>query len=218
MSLAIFDLDNTLIGGDSDHLWGEFLVARQLVDAQHYQNENDRFYRDYQTGRLDIEEFLAFALAPLASIPMAQLEQLHREFMGECIVPIRLEKSDALLQRHRQRGDDLLIITATNHFVTAPIAQWLGVKDILATEPEIHNGAYTGRYVGTPCFREGKVIRLENWLQDYPGTLQGSVFYSDSINDLPLLQKVDTPVAVDPDDKLRQHATANGWDIISLRP
>ncbi|TQV77628.1 HAD family hydrolase [Exilibacterium tricleocarpae] len=217
MSLAIFDLDNTLIGGDSDHLWGEFLIGRQLVDAQHYKSENDRFYRDYQTGRLDIDAFLAFSLEPLARIPMARLQELHRQFMSECIAPIRLQKSDALLQKHRRRGDDLLIITATNRFVTAPIARLLGIDDILATEPEIKDGVYTGRHVGTPCFREGKVTRLQHWLQDYPGTLQDSSFYSDSINDLPLLQKVDNPIAVDPDDKLRQHAVEHGWDIISLR-
>ncbi len=217
MSLAIFDLDNTLIGGDSDHLWGEFLVRKRLVDGDYYRTENDRFYRDYQAGRLDVDAYLQFALRPLAEIPTTRLTELHRQFMRECIEPIRLPKSDRLLQQHRDRGDDLLIITATNRFVTAPIASWLGVDELLATEAEIQAGAYTGRYTGTPCYREGKVTRLQNWLQHYSGTLAGSHFYSDSINDLPLLQKVDTPIAVDPDDELRRCALGNGWDIISLR-
>lgn len=217
MSLAIFDLDNTLLGGDSDHAWGQFLVDQGLVDGAEYQRANDYFYARYQSGELDIMEFLAFALKPLAQHPREQLDAWHRQFMAQSIAPMRLPKADALLQKHRDRGDDLLIITATNEFITHPIAASLGVDDILATTPEIVDGAYTGRVAGTPCFQEGKVERLNNWLAETGRNLEGSYFYSDSHNDLPLLRLVDNPVAVDPDPALEQAARDNHWPIISLR-
>ncbi|MEJ2417743.1 MAG: HAD-IB family hydrolase [Exilibacterium sp.] len=217
MSLAIFDLDNTLLGGDSDHQWGEFLIEKQLVDSDEYRRQNDRFYRDYKNGSLNIHAFLSFALEPLSRFPIAELEILRQEFLQCKIAPLRLPKADALLQQHRSQGDDLLIITATNRFITGPIAEAMGVNDLLATEPEVVNGRYTGRVVDTPCFREGKVARLNTWLENYPGDLVGSYFYSDSANDIPLLDKVDYPIAVDPDQTLRIHAQANDWKIISLR-
>lgn len=217
MSLAIFDLDNTLLGGDSDHAWGDFLVRRGIVDAELYRTSNDRFYRQYQDGTLDIHAYLAFALEPLTRYGADELAALHADFMRSTIEPLRLRRADALLDEHRARGDRLLIITATNAFITRPIAAWLGVADILATEPERRQGRYTGRIVGTPCFREGKVARLHEWLAENPFALDDASFYSDSQNDLPLLELVGRPVAVDPDDTLRGVAAERGWSIISLR-
>lgn len=217
MSLAIFDLDNTLLGGDSDHAWGQFLVDRGIVDADYYRASNDLFYRQYQSGELDISAYLAFALEPLTRHDPAQLEQWHAEFMRDVITPLRLARADALLAEHRAAGDYLLIITATNGFVTRPIAAALGVDDILATDPELRDGRYTGAIVGTPSFREGKVTRLREWLVEHPFELADSYFYSDSQNDLPLLEMVGKPIAVDPDDILRQVAGERGWPIISLR-
>lgn len=217
MSLAIFDLDNTLIAGDSDHSWGEFLVQKALVDAVAYRRQNDLFYQAYKDGSLDIEAYLAFALEPLTRHSQEELASLHQEFMAEHIEPLMLPKALALLEDHRARGDELLIITATNGFVTRPIAARLGVNHILASDPELLNGRYTGKCVGTPCFQGGKVIRLKEWLAERRADLADSYFYSDSINDLPLLEHVDHPVAVDPDDRLRAIAEARGWPILSLR-
>jgi len=217
VALAIFDLDNTLLNGDSDYLWGQFLAQQGHVDAAHYEKENQRFYDEYVAGTLDIFEFLEFSLAPLSQLEMSLLEQLHKQFMDECIRPIITEKSRALIKQHQSNGDILLIITATNLFITGPIAKELGIESILATEPEIINQHYTGKVYGTPCFREGKVERLKVWLKKTGANLADSCFYSDSHNDLPLLEMVTKPVAVDPDDTLRSHAEMKGWDIISLR-
>jgi HAD superfamily hydrolase (TIGR01490 family) len=217
VSLAIFDLDNTLLAGDSDHAWGQFLVDRGIVDGDHYRAVNDRFYRQYLSGDLDIHAYLAFALEPLTRHSFEQLYAWRREFMREVIAPMRLAKADALLDEHRARGDQLLIITATNAFVTRPIAESLGVHNLLATEPELRGGRYTGRITGTPCFREGKVKCLQEWLRETAFDLAGSTFYSDSHNDLPLLELVETAVAVDPDETLRAAAAERGWNVISLR-
>jgi len=217
LKLAIFDLDNTLLAGDSDHLWGEFLVEQGVVDSAIYKRENDRFYQEYRDGTLDIHEFLRFSLAPLSQHPLAQLNAWHAQFMSEKIEPIMLPAATELLQHHRQEGACLLIITATNRFVTAPIATRLGVDDMLATEPEINNGVYSGEVIDPPCFREGKVKRLKLWLHSHGYNLADSWFYSDSHNDLPLLELVTNPVAVDPDDTLGQHAEQKGWPVISLR-
>lgn len=217
MTLAIFDLDNTLLGGDSDYLWGNYLVEKGLVDGAYYERENQRFYDEYRSGRLDIYEFLDFSLRPLAETPIAQLRALREQFMREKIEPIILPAARALLDHHRQRGHLLLIITATNQFVTAPIAAALGVEHLLATDPEMIDGRYTGRVAGTPTFREGKVQRLTEWLQRHGHPLADAWFYSDSHNDLPLLELVTNPVAVDPDETLRVHAEAKGWPVISLR-
>ena len=216
MALAIFDLDNTLLNGDSDYLWGQFLAQQGHVDAEHYEKENQRFYDEYMAGTLDIFEFLEFSLAPLSQIDMPELTQLHSHFMDECIRPIITKKSRALIQEHTLKKDTLLIITATNLFITAPIAEELEIQNILATEPEIINNRYSGKVSGTPCFREGKVKRLTDWLKETGGNLADSYFYSDSHNDLPLLEMVKKPIAVDPDDTLRSHAEMKGWDIISL--
>lgn len=217
MTLAIFDLDNTLLGGDSDYLWGKYLVAQGLVDGEHYERENQRFYDDYRAGTLDIQEFLNFALRPLAETPLPLMLALREQFMHEKIEPIILPAARRLLETHRQQGHELLIITATNRFVTEPIAAALGVEHLLATDPEMVDGRYTGRVAGTPTFREGKVTRLMAWLEQHGRNLEHAWFYSDSHNDLPLLELVPRPVAVDPDDTLRLHAEAKGWPILSLR-
>lgn len=217
MALAIFDLDNTLIAGDSDYSWGEFLVAQGRVDPVQYKTMNEKFYQDYQCGRLDIREYLAFALQPLARLEREELALLHRQFMAEVIQPMWLPAALSLLQKHRQRGDFLLVITSTNRFVVEPICSRLGVDDLLATELATREGRYTGEVEGEPTFREGKVSRLHQWLADTAHTLEGSYFYSDSINDLPLLEVVDNPVAVDPDEALADIAAQRNWSIISLR-
>ena len=217
MSLAIFDLDNTLLGGDSDYLWGRFLVEQGIVDAAHYERENQRFYDEYKAGQLDIYEFLRFSLAPLAAHDLDTLNAWHRRFMVEKIHPIMLPKATELLEKHRQQGDYLLIITATNRFVTGPIAEELGADDMLATEPAMENGRYTGEVIDVPCFQQGKVTRLEKWLAGNGMNLEGSWFYSDSHNDLPLLEMVTHPVAVDADDTLSDHAEQKGWPRMSLR-
>ncbi|QJQ96893.1 MULTISPECIES: HAD family phosphatase [Halomonadaceae] len=217
MSLAIFDLDNTLISVDSDHAWGEFLLEQSAVDAVAYRDANDRFMRDYTNGTLDIHAFLEVALKPLAENSPEQLAAWHQQFMATKIEPNILAKAEGLLAHHRSRGDTLLIITATNRFITGPIAKRLGVDHLIAVEPEIVDSRYTGRVTGTPSYREGKIVCLEAWLANRDISLDGAWFYSDSHNDLPLLEKVDHPVAVDPDDTLRQVAEARDWRIISLR-
>jgi HAD superfamily hydrolase (TIGR01490 family) len=217
VSLAIFDLDNTLIADDSDYLWGQFLVDHGIVDKEHYESTNAKFYDDYKQGTLDMVEFLKFALQPLANNTTQQLYQWREQFIEEIIKPIMLKPAHELLAKHRARGDTLLVITATNRFVTEPIVNLYGIEHLLATTPEFVDGKYTGEIVGAPCFREGKVSTLETWLQKTGHTLEGSWFYSDSHNDLPLLKRVDHPVAVDPDETLEQFAKTANWPVISLR-
>lgn len=217
MALALFDLDNTLLGGDSDYLWGRFLAERGLVDDDEYQAANERFYREYENGTLDIHEFLAFAFKPLTEHLLEQLHAWHREFLEEKIEPIILPRALALIEHHRSQGDTLVIITATNSFVTAPIAKRLEVEHLIATEPELVNGRYTGKVEGIPCFQDGKVKRLNEWLATQGLNLDHSHFYSDSRNDLPLLEAVAHPVAVDPDPVLRSMAESRGWPVMSLR-
>ncbi|AGA90251.1 HAD-superfamily subfamily IB hydrolase, TIGR01490 [Thioflavicoccus mobilis 8321] len=218
MPLAIFDLDNTLIAGDSDYLWGRFLVARGVVDGDEYDRLNERFYRDYREGRLDIMAFLRFALRPLRENDPTDLIAWRRAFIEEMIEPIILPAALDLVERHRRCGDELLIITATNAFVTAPIAARFGIPHLIATLPEQVEGRFTGEVAGIPSFREGKVARLEQWLAETGHDLAGSHFYSDSHNDLPLLERVAHPVAVDPDPTLAAEAYARGWPSLSLRP
>jgi HAD superfamily hydrolase (TIGR01490 family) len=217
MALAIFDLDNTLIAGDSDYSWGEFLVGEGMVDAAHYREKNEKFYQDYQHGNLDIREYLAFALEPLARLTPEVLAGLHRKFMTEVIRPMWLPAAVRLLQKHRQQGDFLLVITSTNRFVVEPICAKLGVDDLLATELAVENHRYNGEVAGEPTFREGKVSRLKSWLETTGHSMAGSYFYSDSINDLPLLEVVEKPVAVDPDSELAEIARQRQWPVISLR-
>jgi len=218
MPIALFDLDETLIDGDSDYLWGRFLAREGVVDGARYEAENRRFYEDYLAGRLDIEAFLRHQLAPLAALEPDRLEALRARFLREEIEPRILPAARALVARHRARGDLPVIVTATNRFITGPIARLLGVEELIATEPERGpDGRYTGRHAGIPAFREGKVRRLQAWLAERGRDLAGSWFYSDSHNDLPLLELVEHPVAVDPDPRLRRIARERGWPIISLR-
>lgn len=217
MSLALFDLDNTLLAGDSDYLWGCFLVNKGLVDKQLYEEANERFYHEYKQGKLDIHEFLNFALQPLADNDPGLLQSLHQEFMEIHIKPLMTRAGKELIAKHRSAGDHPVIITATNSFVTRPIARAFGVSDLIATEPEVIDGRYTGRVAGTPCFQRGKIERLHAWLEATKLDFANSWFYSDSHNDLPLLEEVAHPVAVDPDDTLRAIASERGWQITSFR-
>jgi len=217
MALAIFDLDNTLIAGDSDHSWGEFLVSEQLVDAQQFKKTNDQFYADYVAGSLDIFAYLEFSLQPLTKMSMTELAELHKRFMQQVIASMQLAKAQALLQQHRDAGDRLLIITSTNRFIVEPICHSLGVTEILATDAQIVDGRYSGKVEGVPTYKEGKVVRLNAWLKEQGESLKGSWFYSDSINDLPLLLEVDHAVAVDPCPALQAVAEEKHWQIISLR-
>jgi len=217
MTLAIFDLDNTLIGGDSDNLWGQYLVDRNLVDAAGFGEQNNQFYEDYKTGSLNIDAYLRFALSPLKGQPIAVLRDWHQDFMQSVIEPIMLPKAAALIARHKDQGHTLLIITATNVFITRPIADALGIDNLLACEAEMIDGLYTGEPAGVPSYREGKVTRLNAWLAETGESMDGAYFYGDSQNDLPLLEVVDNPVAVDPDKALLARATEAGWPIISLR-
>jgi HAD superfamily hydrolase (TIGR01490 family) len=215
--LVLFDLDNTLLAGDSDFEWAQFLIEQGVLDREVYEARNQEFYDHYQAGVLDIHAFLDFQLKPLSRHPRAVLDAWHREFMARRIRPMVRPAARALVERYR---DDLrVIISATNTFVTAPIAAEFGIADLIATEPEERAGEFTGGVSGVPCFREGKVRRLETWLAQRGRTLDSfdeSRFYSDSLNDLPLLTRVTHPVAVDPDDTLRAHAKRHGWPIISL--
>ncbi len=219
MRLALFDLDNTLLAGDSDFEWAQFLISKGVLDREVYEARNQQFYDDYKAGCLDIHAFLDFQLRPLSRHSRTQLDAWHAEFMRDHIIPMVAPGTPALLAQH---GDDTcMIITATNSFVTAPIARLLGVPHLIATEPEVGaEGEFTGGVAGLPPFREGKVARLEAWLSERGlgfEDLEESWFYSDSLNDLPLLARVKSPVAVDPDATLRAHAEAAGWPVRSLR-
>ncbi len=217
MNLAIFDLDNTLIAGDSDHAWGEFLVEQKLVDQQWYKAQNDQFYADYCAGKLNIIAYSEFVFSFLAQHDLAYLQQLHQQFMREVIQPLMLPKAQALIEKHRATDDELLIITATNRFITQPIGEAFGIPQVLATEPEQINGRYSGKVLGVPCYKEGKITRYQAWLAEQNKHFKKVFFYSDSHNDLPLLSIVDEPIVVDPDPKLLAYAREKGWQIMSLR-
>ena len=219
LELVLFDLDNTLLSGDSDYEWAQFLIEEGVLDRGRYEAENQRFYDQYKAGRLDIFEFLGFQLAPLAHYPRARLDRWHDAFMERKIRPIIRDKGRSLLSCHQDQGSLCAIITSTNAFVAGPIARELGIAHLLATEIEEIDGRFTGRARGTPCFREGKIERLNQWLLEQHRSVQSfsaSWFYSDSRNDLPLLEHVTRPVAVDPDDELRRTALERGWEVISL--
>lgn len=217
MALAIFDLDNTLIRGDSDHAFGEFLVTEGVVDKAHYLEKNDYFYQQYQDGTLNIHEYVQFALHPFSTLTLAQIEHLQTKFVAQHIEPILLNKAFELLAEHKQKGDYCLIISATNNIVVGPIAQRLGVDDYIATQAEFIDGHYTGKVAGTPSFQDGKIVRLHEWLERNPHSLKGAYFYSDSHNDIPLLDQVDNPIVVDGDEKLLAYAEEKQWQSISLR-
>lgn len=220
MNLALFDLDNTLLSGDSDFEWAQFLISKGVVDREVQEAKNIQFYEQYKAGTLDIHEFLAFQLAPLTRQPREQLDAWHREYMERHILPIIGDQARALVNRHLEAGDLCALVTATNSFVTGPIALELGIAHLIATVPAFEDGRFTGGPRGTPSFREGKITRVDAWLESlglWWGSFEKTWFYSDSHNDLPLLAKVSNPVAVDPDANLQAHAAKNGWEIISLR-
>lgn len=220
MNLALFDLDNTLLAGDSDFEWAQYLISRGVLDREVYEARNQDFYEQYKAGTLDIHEFLDFQLKPLSRHSRRELDAWHADFMATRILPIITEKGRALVRRHQAEGALTAIVTATNSFVTAPIAREFGIAHLVATEPEQIDGRFTGSVAGTPCFREGKIARVETWLAGLGHGWESftrSWFYSDSLNDLPLLGRVTDPVAVDPDPTLERHARAHGWPVISLR-
>ncbi|MBF0146589.1 MAG: HAD family hydrolase [Magnetococcales bacterium] len=217
MALALFDLDNTLLAGDSDYLWGCFLVEQGIVDGPTYEAENKKFYEDYDRGILDIDAYLNFQLAVLARFDLPTLHHWRARFMTEKVEPIIAPGTPDLLHLHRQRRDTLIIITATNRFVTEPIAQRLGVEHLLATEVELDGHRFTGRARGIPCFREGKVTRLRQWMEEHQETLEDSWFYSDSLNDIPLLEQVSHPRVVDPTPRFHAMAQERGWVTMTLR-
>ena len=217
MALAIFDLDNTLIAGDSDHSWGEFLVDQNIVDRQLYKKMNDKFYADYESGCLDIFAYLEFSVEPLTQFSLQELDILHQQFMRDIIEPMKLDQAETLINHHRQAGDRILVITSTNRFIVEPICKSLGIDEIIATDLQIIDGKYTGKVDGTPTFKEGKVERFNQWLKEQNTNNEGSYFYSDSINDMPMLLEVAYPIAVDPDPALRKEAESRHWEIISLR-
>ncbi len=217
MNLALFDLDNTLLNGDSDFEWSQFLIRTGVLDRELFEVKNLAFYEQYKAGTLDIHEFLDFQLKPLSRHSRKVLDAWHQQFMRESIMPMITKPSRDLVNKHR--NDVCAIITATNSFVTSPIAREFGIDHLIATEPEQRNGEFTGRVAGTPCFREGKIARLDEWLAEQGWAMKSfedTVFYSDSLNDLPLLSRVKHPVAANPDATLRAHAEQHGWRIISL--
>ena len=220
MNLTLFDLDNTLLNGDSDFEWSQFLIRIGVLDRELFEAKNLAFYEHYKAGTLDIQEFLDFQLKPLSRHARKTLDEWHQRFMREQALGMITQTARDLVNRHRAAGDICVIITATNSFVTAPIAREFSVEHLIATEPEHKNGEFTGNVADVPCFREGKITRLENWLAQQGWALESfadTTFYSDSLNDLPLLTKVKNPIAVNPDDTLRQHAEQHGWQVMSLR-
>ena len=214
MTLAIFDLDNSLLDGDSDHSWGEYLVKKRIVDEAFHAETNSRHFSDYNAGRLNFDEFIRFQLAPLKNNPRDVMERIRKEFLNEIIEPMISDDAHSLVSHHRKEGHTLMIITATNRFITDPIAERFGIDLLIATEVEEVDGKFTGRTFGIPSFGEGKVHRLKEWLGGTNESLSQSWFYSDSHNDLPLMQLVDNPVALKPDDKLRNVAKLSQWKII----
>jgi HAD superfamily hydrolase (TIGR01490 family) len=217
--LALFDLDNTLLEGDSDHAWGEFLISNRLVEEKAHREKNDYFYDQYKLGVLDIHGYVAFTLEPVMQLDSTQRARLLAEFMEQTVEPIILDKGKELVRTHLEAGDFCIIITATNEFISTPIAKLFNADLIIATELQTIDGKYNGKISGTPCYQGGKVSKLNAWIdqQENHFNLSDAVFYSDSINDLPLLQEVATPVAVDPDQKLREKAESEGWEILTLR-
>jgi len=220
LNLALFDLDNTILAGDSDYNWSRFLIQEGYLDGAIHAEKNEKFYADYKAGTLDIYAFVEFQFKPLARNPRAVLNQLLKKYVEEVIKPMITEKARALVKRHQDEGDLIIVITATNSFITKPIAELFGIENLIGTDPEEKEGEFTGKVSGLPSFKEGKVTRLEAWLKGKNLSLasfENSYFYSDSHNDLPLMQKVTHPVAVDSDDVLSEYAKSKGWPQISLR-
>lgn len=219
-NLALFDLDNTLLAGDSDYNWSIFLIGEGLLDEKKHHDRNEQFYQDYKNGNLDIYAFLKFQLQPLAQHPKKFLDELHKKYMEKVIRPMMTQKAQKLVDEHKVNGDLCVVITATNSFVTKPIATAYGIEHLIGTDPEVVDGEYTGGVSGVPSFQEGKVTRINAWLAERGKKLadfEKSYFYSDSHNDLPLMKLVTNPVAVDADEKLTAFAKVQNWPLISLR-
>ena len=220
MNLALFDLDNTILAGDSDYNWSRFLIQEGYLDGAIHAEKNEKFYADYKDGTLDIFAFVEFQFKPLARNPRSVLNQLLKKYVEEVIKPMITDKARALVKGHQEAGDLIIVITATNSFITKPIAALFGIENLIGTDPEEKEGEFTGKVSGLPSFKEGKVTRLEAWLKSKNLSLasfEKSYFYSDSHNDLPLMEKVTHPVAVDSDDILSEYATSKDWPQISLR-
>ncbi|MBV1876261.1 MAG: HAD-IB family hydrolase [Pseudomonadales bacterium] len=217
MALAIFDLDETLISADSDHAWGEYVVANNLVDKQSHQAKNEQFYQEYKQGVLDIEAYMRFSCAVLAAHSTDLLYQHRQQFIDQQIKPLLLPKALAKIAAHKEQGDLIIVVTATIDFITQPIVELMGIKNLIAPEPEMLNGRYTGKLSGIPSYGIGKVIRLKEWVKAHNQDMTNSYFYSDSANDIPLLEAVEHPVAVDPDPRLEHFAKQHNWPIISFR-
>ncbi len=220
MKLALFDLDHTLLPLDSDHAWGEFTISLGWHEAASFRAMNDRFYDQYKMGALNLAEYIAFTTQGIRRAGKEAAQAAHQRFMQEVILPAIRPSALALLEKHRAAGDTLVLITATNEFVTRPIAQALGFEHLLAVELQTGaDGWYNGQIQGVPSFREGKVTRMQNWLTERGAdlkALEASTFYSDSINDLPLLEQVQTPVATNPDNSLLAIARERGWQTLQL--
>jgi HAD superfamily hydrolase (TIGR01490 family) len=220
LQLVLFDLDNTLLAGDSDFQWGQFLMEEGVLDRATHEEANLQFYDDYKEGKLDIRAFLDFQLKPLSEHPRTTLDEWHTRYMERKVRPMMTAQAQALVDKHRANGDLMVVITATNSFVTTPIAKAYGIDYLIGTTPEEIDGEFTGRVTGTPSFQEGKITRLNEWLAERGEKLsdfESTWFYSDSRNDLPLMKMVDHPVAVDPDPVLKDYAVEKGWPVISLR-
>ena len=217
--LALFDLDNTLLEGDSDHAWGEFLIDRGLVDEKKHRARNDQFYKDYLDENLDMHAYIAFSLDPILTYTIDQRSALLADFMKQCIENMMLKKAQALVNAHKSQGDLCVIVTATNNVITMPIARAFKINNLIATEAELDKNFLTGKIVGAPCYQQGKIEKLNQWLKSQPNnlSLDDSIFYSDSINDLPLLEAVNEAIAVDPDHKLLHLSRERDWKILSLR-
>ena len=217
--LALFDLDNTLLEGDSDHAWGEFLIDRGLVDEKKHRARNDQFYKDYLDENLDMHAYIAFSLDPILTYTIDQRSALLADFMKQRIENMMLEKAQALVNAHKSQGDLCVIVTATNNVITMPIARAFKISNLIATEAELDKNFLTGKIVGAPCYQQGKIEKLNQWLKSQPNnlSLDDSIFYSDSINDLPLLEAANEAIAVDPDQKLLHLSRERDWEILSLR-
>ena len=219
-NLALFDLDNTLLAGDSDYNWSLFLISEGLLDAKTHHDRNEQFYQDYKNGCLNIVEFLKFQLQLLSQHKKVFLDELHLKYMQKIIRPMMTVKAQSLVDQHKSAGDLCVVITATNSFVTKPIATAYGIEHLIGSDPEMLDGEYTGGVSGVPSFQEGKVTRINQWLAERGKKLsdfEKSYFYSDSHNDLSLMKLVTNPVAVDADNILTVHAKQQQWPLISLR-
>tara|TARA_Y100001935_G_scaffold184714_1_gene153334 strand:- start:38060 stop:38716 length:657 start_codon:yes stop_codon:yes gene_type:complete len=217
MALAIFDLDNTLIDGDSDYLWGIYLSRLGMVDGKKYEAANEKFYDQYNNGQLDIDEFLKFSTQPLVKNNMDDLLSWRNDFIEKEIKKRIFNEAKEIIADHKANGDTLLVITATNTFITRPIVDLFSIDHLIGIELEIVNKKFTGKVMSIPSFKEGKVKRLNQWLKEHPEDTNGAFFYSDSSNDLPLLSIIDNPIVVNPDDNLKQHAFNSGWKILKFR-